>query len=348
MSERFRRRAVRLLTPVGPTPLRRCPVPVDRRISLHVKDETVHPTGSVKHRFARDLVLDAVRAGRITEGTPLVEATGGNTAVAEAHFARLLGLPFTAVVPRKTARARLARIEEQGGRWHPAGPPIAIYDQARVLAEVTGAHYLDHLHALADSVDARVPDTPLAAEILADLPEPPAWIVLGVGTGASSRAVGRFVRHHGLPTRIAVVDPENSAYFPGWVTDRADYATGMPSAIDGIGRPRVEPAFDPAVVDLVIPVPDAAAVAAMRHFAATTGVHAGPSTGAALWGALHLVDRMRQEGARGPVVLIAADSARAHVDTYYDNRWTTAKGWDLATPAATLDHFRRTGEWRDR
>ncbi|WP_397544928.1 pyridoxal-phosphate dependent enzyme [Saccharopolyspora pogona] len=102
---------------------------------------------------------------------------------------------------------------------------------------------------------------------------PPVWIVLGAGTGASSRAVGRYLRYHGFPTRVAVVDPEQSAYFPGWATNCADYATGMPSSIEGIGRPRMEPAFDAASVDPVIPVPDVASVAAMRYFAATTGLH---------------------------------------------------------------------------
>lgn len=67
----------------------------------------------------------------------------------------------------------------------------------------------------------------------------------GVGTGATSRAIGRYLRAHGHATQLAVVDPQNSAYFPGWASNCGDYATGMPSMIEGIGRPRIEPAFDP-------------------------------------------------------------------------------------------------------
>ena len=63
-----------------------------------------------------------------------------------------------------------------------------------------------------------------------------------------------------------------------------------------IGRPRIEPAFDFDVIDSVIPVADAASVAAMRHLREITGRAAGPSTGACLFGALHLVGRMREQG----------------------------------------------------
>lgn len=83
---------------------------------------------------------------------------------------------------------------------------------------------------------------------------------------------GRWKSEHGRGPRVAVADPENSAYFPGWTLDAPDYATGMPSRIEGIGRPRMEPGFRPDLVDLVIPVPDAASVAAARHIRRVTGL----------------------------------------------------------------------------
>ncbi|ASR36527.1 cysteine synthase [Prauserella marina] len=355
MSDSWRERALAALSAERiarhPTPLRRYPLPLDWPVSLYVKDETTQPTGSLKHPFARDLIADAIEAGKVGATTRLIEASSGNMAVASAYFALLLGLPFTAVVPHTTGAAKLARIEKYGGTPHRVDPPLAVYERAAELASETGGHYLDHLGTIADSVDARLADRDhgLAPAILAGLPEgtPPEWIVVGVGSGACSRAVGGYLRRHGYPTKVAVVDPEHSAYFPGWATGCADYATGMPTRIEGIGRPRMEPAFDPAVVDLVIPVPDAASVAAMRHLAATAGLRAGPSTGAAFWGSCHLLHRMRQYGTRGSVVMVAADAADAYTGTYYDDAWTMAKGWDLATPAAALSRFPRTGAWPD-
>jgi len=353
MGGAWARAAIDLLTADAqaepPTPLLRFPLPGDWPFALYVKDETVRPTGSVKHGFARDLVIDALAAGRITRHTPLVEATSGNMAVAEAYFAHQLGLPFTAVVPARTAPAKRARIEERGGVCFPVDPPLAVYQRARELADRRRGCYLDHLTHLRDVVDTRVTDRSYgpAAEILRDLAalgQPaPTWIVLGVGTGASSRAVGRYLRHWNHPTRVAVVDPENSAYFPGWVTDCADYATGMPSRIEGIGRPRMEPAFDGSVVDQVVPVRDAASVAAMRYLDTVMGLRAGPSTGACLQGACHLLSRMRRDGVTGTVVLVAADSGEPYADTYYNDDWVAAKGWSLDGPTAELAQFMRTG-----
>lgn len=144
---------------------------------------------------------------------------------------------------------------------------------------------------------------------------------------------------------MTVVDPENSAYFAGWAADFPGYTTGMPSRIEGIGRPRMEPAFDPSLVDLVIPVPDVASVAAMRHLHAITGLMAGPSSGSCLWGAFQVLDRMRREGTRGPVVMVVGDGGETYRDTYYDDAWTEAKGWQLHGPLSDMERFTATGHW---
>jgi cysteine synthase len=74
----------------------------------------------------------------------------------------------------------------------------------------------------------------------------------------------------------------------------------------------------------VIPVPDAASVAA-QHWLHRNGVDAGPSTGACLWGSHHLVSAMRQEG---PVVTVIGDSGEQYRDTYLNPDWLSAKGLD--------------------
>ena len=71
-----------------------------------MKDETRRSTSSMRHGFARALLVDALMGGRIDAGTPLVESTSGNMAVAQAYFSRMLGLPFTSVVPERTAAAK--------------------------------------------------------------------------------------------------------------------------------------------------------------------------------------------------------------------------------------------------
>ena len=86
------------------------PLPALPGVQVYLKDESSHPTGSLKHRLARSLFLYALANGWIREGTTIVEASSGSTAISEAYFARLLGLPFVAVMPRATSPEKVAAI----------------------------------------------------------------------------------------------------------------------------------------------------------------------------------------------------------------------------------------------
>ncbi|MFE2291853.1 pyridoxal-phosphate dependent enzyme [Streptomyces sp. NPDC059452] len=102
--------------PQTPTPLRRLPLPALADIEVYLKDESAHPTGSMKYRLVRAMFREAIAGGAIGPGTPVIAATSGAVATAGAHFASLLGLDFTAVVPARTPGEALAGIERAGGR----------------------------------------------------------------------------------------------------------------------------------------------------------------------------------------------------------------------------------------
>lgn len=64
-------------------------------IDIYLKDESTHPTGSLKHRLARSLFLYALCNGHINENTTIIESSSGSTAVSEAYFARMwISLPM--------------------------------------------------------------------------------------------------------------------------------------------------------------------------------------------------------------------------------------------------------------
>jgi len=323
------------------------PMPPEWGIRLYLKDESVHPTGSLKHRLARSLVLYGLCNNWIGEGTTLVEASSGSTAVSEAYFARLLGLPFVAVMPSTTVGEKCALIEFYGGRCHLVDDPGAIYAVAAQLAQDSGGHYLDQFTYAERATDWRGNNN-IAESMFAQLerePHPvPDWVVVGAGTGGTSATIGRYLRLKKLPTQLCVVDPENSAFYPAWMTrDLSVRAAG--SRIEGIGRPRVEPSFEPALVDRMIAVPDAASVAAMRWTTAQLDRWVGGSTGTNMWGALQLVGEMRAAGRSGSVVTLLCDDGRRYAHTYYDDAWVAQRGWDLAAPTAVLEEFWVTGRW---
>ena len=323
------------------------PLPPEWGVDLYLKDESTHPTGSLKHRLARSLFLHALCSGWITEGSTVVEASSGSTAVSEAYVARMLGLPFVAVMPASTSREKIALIERHGGRCHLVEHAADVYDEARRLAAETGGHYLDQFTHAERATDWRGNNTIAEAvfEQLALERHPvPEWVVVGAGTGGTSATFGRYLRYRRHPTRLAVVDPEGSAFFPGWVAGDAA-TTGTPSRIEGIGRPRMEPSFLPTVVDRMIRVPDAASLAAVHHLERATGRRAGGSTGTNLWGAFRLVAEMVAAGRTGSVVTLLCDGGERYERTLHSPDWVAGQGLDCAPYAAVLEEFTATGRW---
>ena len=328
------------------THLHLLPLPVDWGIDVYLKDESVHPTGSLKHRLARSLFLYALTNGWLREGSTVVEATSGNTAVAEAYFARMLDLPYVAVMPRSTSPAKVARIEAYGGRCHFVSAPPDIYPEAQRIAAETGGHYLDQFTYAERATDWRGNNN-IAESIFAQLGAErhpiPRWIVAAAGTGGTSCTIGRYIRYRRHDTRLLVVDPENSAYYPGWNLGVGDYTTGMPSRIEGIGRPRIEASFVASVIDDMLAVPDAASIAAMRHLAEVFGRRAGGSTGTCLWGVWSLVAGMRERGETGSVVTLLCDPGELYTSTYYDDAWLAEKGLDPTPHRAQIDSLLNGG-----
>ena len=172
----------------------------------------------------------------------------------------------------------------------------------------------------------------------------PDWIVVGAGTGGTSATLGRYIRYRRHDTRLCVVDPENSAFYPSYVQGK-DVVTGASSRIEGIGRPRVEPSFLPGVVDRMISVPDATSVAAARHVSRVLGRKVGPSTGTNICGAFELLAEMVADGHSGSVVTLLADSGDRYTETYFDDEWLTSMGIDPAESADRLVEFEKSCRW---
>ncbi|MFC6013689.1 PLP-dependent cysteine synthase family protein [Nocardia lasii] len=330
------------------THLLRYPLPGRWPVQLYLKDESTHITGSLKHRLARSLFLYAICNGWVTEGTTVVEASSGSTAVSEAYFAKLLGLDFVAVMPASTSPQKVALIEAQGGRCHFVDCPSEMYPEAKRLAAESGGHFMDQFTHAERATDWRGNNN-IAESIFQQLAletNPiPEWIVVGAGTGGTSATIGRYIRYRRHATRLAVVDPENSAFFGGYESGDAGFETGLPSRIEGIGRPRVEPSFVGQVVDRMIAVPDAASIATARHASDVLGRRVGGSTGTNLWGAFSLVSELLESGRSASVVTLLCDGGDRYSGTYFDDAWVTAQNLDLAAPTAILDEFATTGRW---
>ncbi|MEU7693196.1 PLP-dependent cysteine synthase family protein [Microbispora hainanensis] len=319
------------------------PLPSHWGVDLYLKDESVHPTGSLKHRLARSLFLYGLANGWIGPTTTIIEASSGSTAVSEAYFARLLGLPFIAVIPASTSPEKREIIEFYGGKCHLVDDPRAIYDESHRLAAETGGHYMDQFTYAERATDWRGNNN-IAESIFQQMelerhPEP-AWIVVGAGTGGTSATIGRYIRYRRHQTRLCVADPEGSAFYPSWVSGEEHGGAG--SRIEGIGRPRVEPSFLPTVIDRMTQVPDALSIAAMHWVREVTRREVGGSTGTNIAAAVQIIREMRERGERGSVVTLICDGAERYRDTYGDPHWLSERGIDITPHIEELRAFLRS------
>ncbi|BCV45301.1 PLP-dependent cysteine synthase family protein [Shewanella algae] len=322
-------------------------LPAVAGVDIYLKDESTHPTGSLKHRLARSLFLYALCNGWIKQDTPVIESSSGSTAVSEAYFARLLGLPFIAVMPASTARKKIQQIEFYGGRCHFVNHSSEIYAESERLARELNGHYMDQFTYAERATDWRGNNN-IANAIFDQMqrePFPiPEWIVMSPGTGGTSATIGRYIRYQQLCTKLCVVDPDNSVFYDYFQQRDAAITCEQGSKIEGIGRPRVEPSFIPGVVDFMLKIPDAASVATIHWLEQIIGRKTGASTGTNLYGALMLAAEMKRDNRQGSIVTLICDPGERYLDTYYNPEWIAANIGDISQYQNKLKQFETTGE----
>lgn len=328
------------------------PVPGCMDIDLYFKDESTHPSGSLKHRLARSLFLYGVCNGLITEGTTIVESSSGSTAISESYFARFLGLPFIAVVPSTTAKRKLDEIEFFGGKCHLVDPSD-IYSDAKRLASELDGHYMDQFTYAERATDWRSNNN-VADSIFEQMSEErfpvPNWIVVGAGTGGTSATIGRYKRYYSRlfgASQLCVSDPENSVFYDYFKNGDASIVSDKGSRIEGIGRPRVEPSFIRTVVDRMERVPDAASIAAVHFLEKVMGRKCGASTGTNFYATLKLMCEMKAAGEKGSMVTMICDPGERYIDTYYSADWLAEKGFNLSNYLTQIEKAYNTGVWEE-
>jgi cysteine synthase A len=330
------------------THLIRLSLPFSNQILLYLKDESTHPTGSLKHRLARSLFLYGLCNGWIHKGTPIIETSSGSTAISEAYFAQLLELPFIAVIPQSTSKEKIRQIEFYGGQTHLVEDPRQIYAEAHQLAADHHGHYIDQFTYAERATDWRGNNN-IAESIFAQMslePHPePRWIVVGAGTGGTSATIGRYIRLKCKDSQLCVVDPTQSVFYDFYHSGNGALIAQTSSKVEGIGRPRVEPSFIPQVIDRMIRVPDAASFATIHFLEKIMGRRVGGSTGTNVYGAFQLIAEMVANQEAGSVATMICDAGARYGETYYDADWLQANGYDLAPYLSQLEGFYQTGQW---
>jgi cysteine synthase B len=284
-------RAVTLLGAVGNTPL----LDLSRLgrgpagVRLLAKAEYLNPGGSVKDRPARAMLLDGIRRGLLTPGKRILEATSGNTGIADAMMGSALGFPVTLCVPAKgSSEIKTAILRAFGAEIIPTDPlegsDGAIRKARAMAAEEPEKYFYPDQYSNAANWKAHFETT--GPEIREQTREEVTHFVAGLGTTGTFVGVARYLKS--MPGRVVCVSMQPDGPMHG-LDGMKHMASAMVPAI-----------YDPSLADASLEVATEEAFAMCRRLAREEGVLVGPSAAANVVAAL----RVAREFAAGPATIV--------------------------------------------
>ncbi len=312
---------------VGNTPLLKLNhITAGLDVEIYAKMEMLNPTGSVKDRAAREMILDAKKKGLLRAGSTLVENSSGNLAVAIAAMANALCYRSTFVVHNGMSPEKLGMLKLLGANIivgdatlavdHPESPQSIL--KRTIERTPDGVHLNQYFNQMNPLAHYRT----TGKELFEQTGEELTHLVCTIGTGGTISGAGRFLKEKDPEVKVIGIDPEGSMvsnYVRGEVLK-----PGKPSYIEAIGRWDFIPTtLWRDFVDDVITIGDAEAMAIARQLAIDEGIMAGWSSGAAVAGALK-VARSIQPGGR--IVVVLPDGGNRYTTKFVNWRYSATIG----------------------
>ena len=291
------RRLASIVDAIGQTPLLRLGrvAKTAPSVELYLKLEFANPGGSVKDRPALRMMLDAIRDGRLTEDKTLIDATSGNTGVAYSMVGAALGYRVRLVMPKNVTKARKDITQAFGTELVYSDPMEGSDGAIRVVRELVAREPDKYFYP--DQYSN--PSNPLShydgtgTEILDALGDRVTHFVAGLGTTGTMMGTTRRLHEHPRKIHCVAVEPAEALH-------GLEGLKHMESSI-------VPPIYDPSVADELMRVSTEDGWDMADRMAAEEGLHVGHSTGANVFAALKIAERLHREQAGGCVVTIACD-----------------------------------------
>lgn len=271
---------------------------------LVAKLEMFNPSGSVKARTALAMIEDAEARGLLRPGATLIEPTSGNTGIGLAMVATIKGYRLVLTMPETMSLERRNLLKALGAEivLTPGVEGMAgSIAKAEALRDATPGAVI--LQQFDNPANAAVHERTTGEEVWADTDGQVDVFVAGVGTGGTISGVARALKKHNAAVRVVAVEPASSPVLSG--------GTAGPHRLQGIGANFVPGNYDASVIDEVLPVADDDAFRAARELAATEGLLAGISSGAALHAACTLASRSDLQGKR--IVVFLPDTGERYL-----------------------------------
>ena len=304
-----------ILDTIGNTPLVEVPrlCPVDG-VRMWVKLEGENPTGSVKDRIALAMVEAAEASGDLTKDKILLEPTSGNTGIALAMVTAIRGYRFTAVMPDNASAERIQLLKAFGAEIIFSEGAKGTNGSVALAQELSldDKYFMPFQYGNQANTDAHYNGT--ALEILEDVPDIKAFVA-GLGTGGTLMGNSRRLKEHNPDIKVVAAEPE-----------LGELVYGLRSLDDGY----IPPLFDPDMLDGKVKVKARDSILWTRELLQKEGIFAGISSGAVIWVAQRVAERLARESSGGDVVCLLPDGGWKYLST---EAWTQ----DIDTAEAQVE-----------
>jgi len=288
-----------ILETIGHTPLVRinnlCP---NKKINIFAKLEGFNPTGSIKDRIAVQMIEEAEREGRLTQGKTIIEPTSGNTGIGLAIAGIVKGYRIEIVMSEAVSVERRKIIRSYGGKviLTPAseGTDGAIRLARKLVQENPDTYFMPDQFSNSRNYLAHYETT--AAEIWEDAEGKIDYLVCALGTSGTIMGLSQFLKQHNPDIKIVCAQPVKGHYIQG--------LKNMEEAI-------VPAIYDPSRIDIQIMIESEEAIAMAREVIAKEGIFAGMSSGAAMLAALKTAETISS----GNIVVVFPDRAEKYLST---------------------------------
>jgi len=270
------------------------------------KCEFMNPTSSVKDRIAYSMVNEAMKKGRITQNTTIIEPTSGNTGIGLAAICAAKGLKLILTMPDSMSMERRKLLSHLGAKLvlTPAveGMNGAIEKAKKLKEELDDAIVLQQF---SNPDNPEVHRTTTAIEILNDTEGNADIFIASVGTGGTLTGTAEVLKEKIPHMHVVAVEPATSAVLEG--------RPAGPHAIQGIGAGFIPEILNTAIYDEVIAVSNDEAFSMAKEMAKKEGLLIGISSGANLEAAFRL--GLRPENKGKTIVTILCDTAERYLST---------------------------------
>lgn len=276
------------------------------RARLLVKLEYCNPTGSVKDRIAKAMIDEALKTGKITYNSVIIEPTSGNTGIGLAAVCASYGLRIILTMPETMSIERRNLLKAYGAELVLTDGALGMkgaVDKAMELAKTTPNSFIPD--QFANPVNPQIHFETTGPEIWNDTDGHVDAFVAGVGTGGTLTGAGKFLREKNNDVKIFAVEPAASPLLS------QGYAG--PHKIQGIGANFIPETLDTKIYNEVVTVKNEDAFALAKEFNKTEGILVGISSGAALWAGIEIAKRAEFHGKT--IVIILPDSGDRYMST---------------------------------